>query len=315
MSQQITNAETIPIDHPVHKDWMAVNLSPLDPGHEQENVQRVRERFDWTDEDPYDIWRAIDAGVHRTIVHRYSQETSNRDRLITRSELDRMNQDPSEEPKYVADTIREYRDLAGRNDSLPQYVSWFGRTALTAFEHTDTYGHFDSITLELAGVGQAGDWGTTTQLDQIIDGLPSRLQTTDKSLKVTTFNTGEQARYTFDPLRIDDDDSYSFQFGVVRRRRPVADVNRQNVPGGKVRIFKQSVGVVVLGLLPEADQGIIQQAFADHAGSANGRQEAAAAAGEAFERAIKERSDATEVVPLGVQYLMKARRRPIQRRS
>jgi len=110
-------------------------------------------------------------------------------------------------------------------------------------------------------------------------------------------------------------------FALIRRRRPVFDVL---VPGGEpVRVFKQSVGLLVLSQLPgmareaalraswacpdydgldEVQRAAVRQ-FQQRASEVAGR-----ICGAVFERAIREREQATAVVPLSMQYIMKARR-------
>lgn len=203
------------------------------------------------------------------------------------------------------------------------------------------------LSLEIGGVSQAGNWDGTARLDGIVAALPDRLRQAQPDLRVEEFPHDAKRSYQFIPMRemvgrelpVADLSAEEYElyagmkllewefedvapeFAMIRRRRPLFDVH---VPNGElVRVFKQSVGLLVLGELPEKAREIARAAAAaypNYDALPTAQQEyisqrqqqvstvAAAICGAVFERAIREREASTMVVPLSMQAIMKVKR-------
>jgi len=392
------------IDHPHHFDWRIARVAWLERNR-GELKQNLRDRLPTTEREFAKLWQAVETGIARTDVYRTTHELSNKHLVAGYWEDEPgvgalVPVSPADMSARRMVELRKgygYNTLAGSNATLPHYVPWVGRAALAVFAEQELRGraalatvtHAEarqralqqlakdkSLSLEIGGVGQAGNWEGTEHLDAIMAGLPDRLLAANPGLEVVPFSRDARRHYQFIPLRemegaplprdnwtpgelevrralrkrpsveeeqdadghaqepVQSDDNASEQevwlddwqftdiapeYAMVRRRRPVCDVL---APGGeRVRIFKQSVGLLALNFLPTAVYEVAQLAsevYPDYDSYSEEqqleirvrRQQANALAnvmcGETFEWGIRTHDPA--VVPLSMQYIMKVKR-------
>jgi hypothetical protein len=278
-----TGERSVNIDHPSQPGWLPSGLLAAN-GYLQ---ALLRERFAAVGQDVDRLMQHIDVAAIQLDSYRLTHERDNLGRL----RLDAIGQ-------------RMYGQLAGRPERFGEYIRWFGLAATRALQRDAQPFEFDSVALELAGRRQLGDWGAARQLETAIRRIPGQLRAVDRAMVVmppesTTSNY--QLRPMYDDDAVQD---YTFDYAAVRRRQPMFDVQERALH--RVRLYRQSVGLVVLGLLaPEARRSIVeayQQKGPEQ--SAENNTPPAAAAGRVFERAITDRA-ARAIVPIGTQYIMR----------
>jgi hypothetical protein len=339
------------IDHPSHTDWWQASDDWLIEHHGELQAD-LRRRFQPTNQNFDTLWAAVEHGIARTNAYRVTHERLNSTLVSGYAEYQPDAPSPvlsAEAVPVLRGTDRyDYDALAGHDITLDRYVPWVGRAALAAFATQLAYcGKFNSVSLEIGGVGQAGNWDGTARLDGIMAALPERLRAAHTELQVAEFSHDAKRSYQFIPMRemvgheldisdLSDEERKLYttfkmieweyrdippEFAMIRRRRPLFDVY---APSGElVRVFKQSVGLLVLGQLPKAVRDAAWQAAqvypdfdalsAEQQAQITQRQElasglAAAMCGAVFERAIREREASTMVVPLSMQGIMKVKR-------
>jgi hypothetical protein len=338
------------IDHPSHENWWQVSDEWL-AEHRGELRADLRARFAATGQDFESLWSAVEQGIARTNAYRVTHERLNQTMVAGYVEQRGMLLPVSaaEEVPTEADFPRyDYETLTGHDATLERYIPWVGRAALAAFDCKPAYcDKVSSLSLEIGGVGQAGQWDGTARLDGILEALPARLRRSDAELSVVEFLHDAKRSYQFIPMRemtgqellLDDlteeqrelyrqlklaewvFEDVPPQFAMIRRRRPLFDVY---APAGEVvRVFKQSVALLVLSELPKGARDIALKASQVYPGfdqldpamraritevQARANQLAAVICGAVLERAIREREFSTTAVPLSMQGIMKVKR-------
>jgi len=234
-----------------------------------------------------------------TVMYRHTRELENKQQLEVGVSESQVNE--------------SYNKLAGNLNQAGPYVRWFGKAAAAALDSRGPGNRFNSISLELGGMQQYGDWDCTTELDTMADTLPMRIVQADGDMVVTKIpKSGRRVGYVLMPQFIDG--GREVNYAVLRRRRAVADIMSANTPH-KVEIFKQSYGLVVIGQLEPQAQKLINTAAAAYGTvwkNIRTNNPIANTAGHAFEEAIRaqNRSEVTTVVPISAQYLMRMRAQP-----
>lgn len=154
---------------------------------------------------------------------------------------------------------------------LRQLGSWSYAASRSDYHH-DPKQEFDKYKygLELYGVIQHGDWNATANIDAAIRGLPEQLEVEYKDAHtLTNYDKKAKAKLSYryqpllhldqHPVRICDMEVESpYDFGVVRRRRAVADVAFRGLPV-VVEVFKESTALVLVDLLPPIEQKILKE--------------------------------------------------------
>ncbi len=165
------------IDHPSHTDWWHVSEDWLS---EQRNELQadLRRRFERTGQNFDTLWGAVEHGMARTNAYRVTHERLNNALVSDYVEYQPGAPNPvlsAEAVPTLSDTARYgYDTLAGHDATLDRYLPWVGRAALTAFDAKPAYrGKVNSVSLEIGGVGQAGNWDGTARLDSIMAALLS----------------------------------------------------------------------------------------------------------------------------------------------
>jgi hypothetical protein len=290
----MSKAEGLPVvDHPAQLGWQPTGLRAAN-----EYLQALlRERFAAAGEDVQALMQHLDVAALQLDSYRLTHESDNLGRL-----------------RLTALGRRMYDRLAGRPEHFGEYIRWFGQMATRALLRDDHVYGFDSVSLELAGRRQLGDWGAARQLEIAMRRVPGQLHALDTDIAVVS-PAARKSNYQLRPMYGDDAANYRFRYAGVRRRQPVLDV--QERAQRQVRIYRQSVGLLVLGQLAPESQRSIVEAY-EAAGpeqSAINNTLAATIAGQVFERAITDRT-ASAIVPIGTQYIMRVGQTfPEQRRN
>jgi hypothetical protein len=246
----------------------------------------LRERFAAVGEDVHGLMQHLDVAALQLDSYRLLHESDN----VGRLRLSALGQ-------------RTYDRLAGRPEHFGEYIRWFGQVATRALLRDDHAYAFDSISLELAGRRQLGDWGAARQLEIAMRRIPGQLHALGTDIAVTA-PAAPKSNYQLRPMYGDDAAHYRFRYAGVRRRQPTLDVRERTQR--QVRIYRQSVGLLVLSQLAPESQRSIVEAY-EAAGpeqSATNNTLAATVAGQVFERAITDRT-ASAIVPIGMQYIMR----------
>ncbi len=270
--------------------------------------EALEARFADTAEDPAALLEAVDTANLMVTSGRQARQLENIGRLVMA--------DPENEYK-----IRDsYQALAGNPELLDTYVRWFGTAATAAlvnYQPKKGKRGDASISLELGGMRQDGDWNRPVYLDRLVAALPDEMRALDRKTDIQlAAEADKKLGYIFMPLFMDSEgEGYTFDYAVLRRRRAVMDITMEGAE--KVGIFKQSYGLVVLSQLKVADREFIRQMCeAEHNPEWNVMKNnvLAEAAGRVFEAAIlaADRSKVTTVVPISAQYIVKARRDGLQ---
>jgi hypothetical protein len=292
MSHTIKTNEDVPIiDHPSQDGWMwNTIIAPL-PEVKQ---AMLKDRFSRTDVNIPQLFDAIGTANMMAAAYRQERELVNKQHLMTGTDGNLVNE--------------QYAALAGHLDKVGEYVRWFGNTALSALRLRSPKDRFNSISMELGGAQQNGDWDCTTKLDQMAVMLPSLVAKagSDANL-VFASKAARKVSYLLMPIFVDE--SREFSHAILRRRRAVADINTAD--GDRMEVFKQSLGLVVLERLdPKDRKRILDEAVAhDPIWCVQPNNSIANIAGNVFEEAIhqKDRSHVTSIVPVSAQYLLRLR--------
>lgn len=270
------------IDHPARLGWQPGGLTVASA----RVIEALRQRFTASGEDVDGLLQAVDLMAIQLDSYRLTHERDN----VGRLQLGLIGR-------------AMYERLAGRPDRFGEYIHWFGVVATRALLRRDHDYSFNSVALELAGRRQLGDWTATRQLDIAMRRIPGQLHALRADI---TAQRPEPARsnYQLHPLYDDELRHYGFQYAGVRRRQPLLDV--QEGYCRPVRVYRQAVGLLVLGqLAPESRQSIVE-AY-ESAGPEHGAENntpAATMAGAVFERAVTDRT-ARAIIPIGTQYIMR----------
>ncbi|HSX31355.1 MAG TPA: hypothetical protein VLE99_05550 [Candidatus Saccharimonadales bacterium] len=277
------------IDHPSQEGWFDV------AGHDITHAESVAlgERFRRTDENVDELIAAVSTATLRMAMHRYTHERVS-------SRLLRMH----------AAQYADYKGYAGNPRKVGEYMRWFGRLAVVGFTYPER--EMDPIydqprkklALELGGKRQAGDWNCTGDLDAMIQDIPAQLSAVDPNIGVKSLLGQRLAlNYLLTPM-------YNwkwpgaFDYALLRRRRAVFDV--QDGPR-LTRVFKESLGLVVMGQLEERERQLVYGPCTRASYKATKNDTPANAAGRVFEDIVFSRRDtATDIVPISAQYLMMA---------
>lgn len=269
-------------------------MRPMDES--QQHV--LEERFAGSGEDVDQLVTAISLASLRTDMHRHAHEMDN---VGARLQLRDAQ-------------LQQYREMAGNPDQIAPYIRWFGRTALAAFQTKGRQFDFNSISLELGGWRQDGDWECIRPLDDMVRPLPG-LFADDQEFRLEEISKSHSMKnYLLLPMREFTTDEGGFPYAVVRRRRGVANMYFGD---HHYYIFKQSIGLVVLGQMMDDEKRQVVRLWDELWNSAPAKYEdryatntpPANLAGRVFERAIAEpdRSHVRDVVPISAQYVMKMR--------
>lgn len=270
------------IDHPAQPGWRPGGSQAI--SHRLET--QLHRRFSASGEDAAAVMQAVDLASMQLDAYRITHE---------RDSLGRLQLSPSEQQLYER--------LAGRPNRFGAYIRWFGRVATRALLYVDHTYPFDSVALELAGVRQLGDWGATKELDVAVRRVPEQLHLFSPSIAVSPAVLGP-SNYQLRPMYDDETRNYSFRYAAVRRRQPAFDVQEQSQE--QVRLYRQSVGLLVLSqLAPDARRSIVEayEAAGPEQSAANNTP-VAALAGQVFEQAITDRAGLA-IVPVATQYIMR----------
>lgn len=220
----------------------------------------------------------------------------------------------------------EYGKLAGQPKKMGDFISWFGGAALKRFIDTPVMGS-EKIALELGGKRQFGDWESTGDLDKMVKSIPWQLSERSPTLEIlprkVPTKVGETSssvlNYLFMPkLGMDSATfdfkrrlvTYVFDYGVIRRRRPVANIQ---LPGGApVRIYKEAYGLLFMNDMDEQSASAVRSEYSaitperfEYLQNTNNT-EPALATGGVLERGIERESpEAMKLVtPVSAHYVM-----------
>lgn len=277
------------IDHPAQGTWEVASSARM---YEQ-NIEALRERFAGTGEDVDELVNVIEHANSETQHYRKDHENRN---------IDKLRLSPGERALY--------EELAGDRERAGEMAYLFGALALRSS---------GKVVGELGGKHQFGDWECTGPLDDMVKDLPRQLADIDPRTEVEVLedDTGLYLanNYYFRPIFGEQDGialDHSFRYGILRRRRPVANITLSF--GETIKLYKQSNAVVAVNYLPAESSRIILAEYADLdparyaylQGASN--TEAAIEVGLAFERAKSEAQGATrDILPISAHYLMVAR--------
>lgn len=277
------------IDHPAQDTWDVASSARM---YEQ-NINALRMRFAGTNEDVDALVNVIEHANSETQHYRKDHENKN---------IDKLRLSPGERALY--------KELAGHSERAGEMVYLFGALALRSAS---------KVVGELGGKHQFGDWECTGALDGMVKDLPRQLDDIDPRTEVEILedNTGLYLanNYFFRPIFREQDGialDHSFRYGILRRRRPVANITLSF--GETVKLYKQSNAVVLVNYLPAESSRIILAEYADLdparyaylQGTSN--TEGAIEAGLGFERARSEEQGVTlDIMPISAHYLMIAR--------
>lgn len=187
---------------------------------------------------------------------------------------------------------QQYDEMTGRPKKIGHFIQWFSRVSHDAFvkqEVLPAHERFKHVSLELGGIRQFGDWESTAALDAMARSVPQKVLEANPKAHLILYgrrsNEYNDARVDyvdevnktyrllpqyklpaaedkqFKASAFDDEDleksaPIAFDFTVVRRRRPVADIY---IPGqSDLVIFKESIGLMVMSMIEsEARESII----------------------------------------------------------
>lgn len=236
--------------------------------------------------------------------------------------------------------LKKYESLAGNPKRMAEYAVWFGMNAIEYFRHTADLcatNRMHKVALELGGKLQGGDWESTGDLDNMARLLPYQaiaLRGLDGVLYEG--RTRLAPKYRFMPLwREWDQAAYKrgearwlpFDFGLIRRRRPVLDlIVQRGDTRQKIDMYKESLGLVVMAELTREQRRIVREDVRDNPrrnvfmirnsnveGSGRiprlpqGDTIAATAIGGVFETDIKSLPGSSrDIVPVSAHYVMRA---------
>lgn len=288
----MTQATKYRIDHPAQPNWLIAGRSL--PTEYQRDL--LTQRFENSGQDPSLIIEMSRIAIGQSDVTRQMHERATVG-VLSRSSLGRAT---------------EYLDTVGNPDQVGWYLRWFSKSV----QGYSNYNQDKSLTklgLELGGVRQVGDWDNTKELDEMVRSIP-RLARSEHGLDLSVREEPRQraVAYRYEPMpgNLFPGQPSESRFGRIRRRRAVADIKVENAVG--LRIFKESLGVVVLGEIDQDDRKKIfddvQKSGEQNSFTKHGRNHTVAAriAGEYFHQAIDSRGDDTRVVPISAHYVMVA---------
>lgn len=257
------------IEHP-NQDWWGQGYSEqIDSAHQE----ALRERYIGSSEEAPDMSELLAALHTATLTNhskRYIHEQLNLKPLgLNLSAADKDTSSPLQQ---------EYDRLTGRADKIGDFILWFSRASHAAYvaqEGLPLNQRFEHISLELGGMRQWGDWDATRKLDNMVTSIPEQVLSVapDAHMTMYGYNLGQQFHhpsvtyndeapksYTLYPslkipheLVIDEDtdieaaSALNFDYSIIRRRRPVADIY---ITGqSDIVIFKESIGVLVMQMV------------------------------------------------------------------
>ncbi|MEO6761341.1 MAG: hypothetical protein ABI220_03115 [Candidatus Saccharimonadales bacterium] len=314
-SKSVAEQPYYDIDHPTLDNYLDVLRNV--PNDAQQDAIRTRFGSSEVGTDAEIVIRKLGEVTASAAIHRQHYE-----RVVT-----------TEAGLGLSDEERNlYERFAGNPEKIAEYVCWFGKLALRHFSETPRGKFSNKIGLELGGKMQGGDWESTSDLDNMVRRLPAQSMTMPQ-LKGKLLEGEDRLRPSYRFMSMGVENSHnpdSFGFGIIRRRRGVADllVNYGEDYGTDliIKIFKESTGLVVMRELDRDSRVGIRQDVLTHplanrlfnittekekesvpiawSNPQNGTP-AALMAGKVFEDAIRgEKGKSKDIVPVSAHYVM-----------
>lgn len=167
----------------------------------------------------------------------------------------------------------EYESLIGDAVKTPQLAHFFSAKANATLDNIEVSG-LKAFSGAIGGNRQYGFLHATRTTDTMGRRLPRLIQE-KYNVPVSSYLKGAHAllRYTFEPYfpavgnldaipeAIRKENYLRDFYGVITRRRPVADVNFDDREVRRLRIFKESVGLIVMRELPPETVGKIVEEY------------------------------------------------------
>jgi hypothetical protein len=286
------------IEHVAHPEWGAAEFSA-------DAYEALHHRYGGTPVSVVSVANALVAATAEVHQQRHSYEGQNYKKLLPVF---------SENEAYQ----EAYFNFAGQQHDVGHYLTFFGAVATTTLlGREDASKAPAKITLQLGGKRQYGDWDCTHDLDEFARTIPAKVQEVapvgsliqEVGDQLSLHVANQHNRYEYRPLLSDGrDQSATIEYGIVRRRRPAANIL---LPGRlPIEIFKESRALLITSQTDEYTRNLIDaQAEELRAeGKTEPDSELAAAAGYAFERAIKELKGKTrDILPVSADYFATAR--------
>jgi len=224
-------------------------------------------------------------------THRFLHERDNLGRLGLDFNVARAVDDLAFTPSPEYD---KYESCAGRYSKAGEFITWFGQIAHRVFGEIDQLPGrkpFDRISLELGGTRQFGDWESTRTLDSMIRDIPRQVMAAEPDARITVYgrrddrkgefthpnvtyvNEGEKSYLLVPQMKRDESGIFSFDYAMIRRRRPLADIEvpiigETHEDGSqvfeKVIAYKEAIGVGVLKMMNPGVRRAIILDYVEH---------------------------------------------------
>lgn len=278
------SSTSVSIEHIAHPEWSRPN------DFNGDMFADLHSRFDGTPVPVLEVAQVIEKATAQVEWQRRDYEHENFSKLDLTHE-DRML----------------YKQLSGSREHIGKYMRFFGLVAMRTLQHAEQRDKVAKVSLQLAGKRQFGDWDCTHELDEFARAIPAELQKVEPAtvVKLVGGDRTRHNRYEFRPLDLETQSQPGrIDYGIIRRRRPVADIFLPRLL--PIEIFKESRAVLVTGQTDEFTRELITD-NAELLSSEERDEEihsaVAAATGNAFERAITALKGRTrDVIPVSADY-------------
>jgi hypothetical protein len=263
------------IDHPNQSWWSDHSLDVIDEDHRI----AIEERFKDVPDDAVLVSDLLVA-LRMSRDSSYSQRSTHEH--VVRGLLGMQGY--GIDPVHAERLWKPYNGYTGHPEKIGHFIKWISHVFHEAFVAQENGpAIFDHLAMDLGGKGNVGDWNATVAFDEMVNNIPSKVLDAAPRAEITVYGQndefhlcdsrvryrGEASKsYLLRPLPVgnfhiptlENPGKLVFDYALVRRRRPLADINipyeaeedevtakeEQEVITENV-LFKEGTGLLVMG--------------------------------------------------------------------